>query len=97
SSTAERVAGLPRHVAIRQLYLGCLSQASYVVGDLDTGRAIAVDPRRDTGELLAAAAADGLTIELILETHFHADFLSGHLELQAATGADIGIGAAGST
>jgi glyoxylase-like metal-dependent hydrolase (beta-lactamase superfamily II)/rhodanese-related sulfurtransferase len=93
----ERIAGLPAHVAIRQLYLGCLSQASYLVGDVDTGRALAVDPRRDIDEVLAAAAADGLTIELVVETHFHADFLSGHLELAAATGAPIGIGAAGTT
>lgn len=90
-----RVAGLPEHVVIRQLYLGCLSQASYLVGDATTGRAIAVDPRRDVQELLDAAAEEGLTIEVIVETHFHADFLSGHLELAAATGAEIGIGAAG--
>lgn len=93
----ERLGGLPENVMIRQLYLGCLSQASYLVGDTHTGRAIAVDPRRDTDELLAAAAHEGLTIELIVETHFHADFLSGHLELAAATGAEIGIGAAGVT
>ncbi|MGE3621963.1 MAG: rhodanese-like domain-containing protein [Acidimicrobiia bacterium] len=91
------VAGLPEPVAIRQLYLGCLSQASYVVGDRRTGRAIAVDPRRDVDEILAAAAAEGLTVELVVETHFHADFLSGHLELAAATGAEIGVGAAGTT
>ena len=97
ASAGEGLAGLPANVSIRQLYLGCLSQASYVVGDVVTGRAIAVDPRRDTAELLEAASADGLTIELIVETHFHADFLSGHLELQAATGAEIGVGAAGTT
>lgn len=91
------VAGLVEPVVIRQLYLQCLSQASYVVGDRQTGRAIAVDPRRDIDEILAAAAADGLTIELVVETHFHADFLSGHLELSAATGAKVGIGAAGTT
>jgi glyoxylase-like metal-dependent hydrolase (beta-lactamase superfamily II)/rhodanese-related sulfurtransferase len=82
---------------IRQLYLGCLSQASYVVGDRHTGRAIAVDPRRDIEELLAAADTEGLTIELVVETHFHADFLSGHLELAAATGAQVAVGAAGAT
>ena len=92
----ERVAGLPDHVVIRQLYLGCLSQASYLVGDTTTGRAIAVDPRRDIEEMLDAASAEGLTIELVVDTHFHADFLAGHLELAAATGAEIGIGAAGS-
>lgn len=84
-------------IVIRQLYLGCLSQASYLVGDRRSGRAIAVDPRRDVEQILAAAAADGLNIELIINTHFHADFLAGHLELAAATGAEMGIGAAGTT
>lgn len=91
------LAGLPAHVAVHQLYLGCLSQASYVVGDRRTGRAVAVDPRRDVDELLAVARADGLTIELVVETHLHADFLSGHLELEAATGAPIAFGAAATT
>ncbi len=90
-------AGLPDRVVIRQLYLGCLSQASYLVGDADTGRGIAVDPRRDTDEILAAAADEGLSIELVVETHFHADFLSGHLELADATGAEIALGSAGAT
>ena len=93
----ERMAGVPDPIVIRQLYLGCLSQASYLVGDRSTGRAIAVDPRRDVDEMLAAAAEEGLTIELVVETHFHADFLSGHLELATATGAQIAIGAAGTT
>lgn len=92
-----RIQGLPPHVVVRQFYLGCLSQASYLVGDLSTGRAIAVDPRRDVAELLTAAADDGLAIELVVETHFHADFLSGHLELAAATGAEVAFGAAGTT
>jgi glyoxylase-like metal-dependent hydrolase (beta-lactamase superfamily II)/rhodanese-related sulfurtransferase len=72
-----------------QYYLDCLSHASYLVGDETTGRAVVVDPRRDVGEYLADAEAQGLTIELVIETHFHADFLSGHLELAEATGADI--------
>ncbi len=72
-----------------QYYLDCLSQASYLIGDESTGRAVVVDPRRDTDEYVADAAAAGLTIELVIETHFHADFLSGHLELAAATGASI--------
>ena len=91
------LAGLPGNLVIRQLYLGCLSLASYLVGDADTGRAIAVDPRRDTDEILTAARDAGLAIELIVETHFHADFLSGHLELAAATGAEIAVGEAGTT
>ena len=77
-----------------QYYLDCLSQASYLIGDESTGRAVVVDPRRDVQVYLDEAAAAGLTIELILETHFHADFLSGHLELADATGATIGFGAA---
>ena len=92
-----RIEGLPAHVLVRQFYLGCLSQASYLVGDLSTGRAIAVDPRRDVAELLTAAEKDGLAIELVAETHFHADFLSGHLELAAATGSEVAFGAAGKT
>jgi glyoxylase-like metal-dependent hydrolase (beta-lactamase superfamily II)/rhodanese-related sulfurtransferase len=88
----ERVDGLPEPIVIRQLYLGCLSQASYLVGDASTGRAIAVDPRRDVEEMLGAARAEGVTIELIVQTHFHADFLSGHLELAEATGAPIAYG-----
>ena len=73
-----------------QYYLDCLSHASYLIGDETTGRAVVVDPQRDISEYLADAEAKGLTIELVLETHFHADFLSGHLELAEATGAEIG-------
>lgn len=72
-----------------QYYLDCLSQASYLIGDTTTGRAVVVDPRRDVAEYVRDAAAAGLTIELVIETHFHADFLSGHLELASATGAEI--------
>ena len=72
-----------------QYYLDCLSQASYLIGDETTGRAVVVDPRRDIAEYVKDAEAEGLTIELVIETHFHADFLSGHLELAAATGAEI--------
>ncbi len=72
-----------------QYYLDCLSQASYLIGDESTGRAVVVDPRRDVDQYVADAEADGLSIELVVETHFHADFLSGHLELAAATGAQI--------
>ncbi|NCG24324.1 MAG: MBL fold metallo-hydrolase [Actinobacteria bacterium] len=74
-----------------QYYLECLSQASYLIGDETTGRAVVVDPRRDINEYVQDAEVAGLTIELILETHFHADFLSGHLELANATGAIIGL------
>lgn len=72
-----------------QYYLDCLSHASYLVADETTGRAVVVDPQRDIAEYLADAKELGLTIELVIETHFHADFLSGHLELAKATGAKI--------
>jgi glyoxylase-like metal-dependent hydrolase (beta-lactamase superfamily II)/rhodanese-related sulfurtransferase len=79
-------------LVLHQYQLGCLSQLSYLVGDRTTGRAVVVDPRRDVGEYLADAEAEALTIELVVETHFHADFLSGHLELADATGAAIAYG-----
>jgi glyoxylase-like metal-dependent hydrolase (beta-lactamase superfamily II)/rhodanese-related sulfurtransferase len=77
-----------------QYYLDCLSQASYLIGDERSGRAVVVDPRRDIEEYLADAAAHGLTIVGVLNTHFHADFVSGHVELADATGAWIGYGRA---
>jgi DMSO/TMAO reductase YedYZ molybdopterin-dependent catalytic subunit/rhodanese-related sulfurtransferase/glyoxylase-like metal-dependent hydrolase (beta-lactamase superfamily II) len=79
-------------VIFTQHYLACLSHASYLVGDETTGRAVVVDPRRDVGVYLEEAAARGLTIERVIETHVHADFLSGHLELAAETGAVISYG-----
>jgi hydroxyacylglutathione hydrolase len=72
-----------------QYYLDCLSHASYLIGDETSGRAVIVDPQRDVSEYLADAKKFGFTIELVIETHFHADFLSGHLELAKATGARI--------
>jgi glyoxylase-like metal-dependent hydrolase (beta-lactamase superfamily II)/rhodanese-related sulfurtransferase len=72
-----------------QHYLDCLSQGSYLIGDESTGRAVVVDPRRDVDEYLSEAAEHGLRIERVIETHIHADFLTGHLELAAATGATI--------
>ncbi|WP_432137014.1 MULTISPECIES: rhodanese-like domain-containing protein [unclassified Streptomyces] len=75
-----------------QYYLDCLSQASYMIADETTGRAVVVDPRRDVSEYLTDAEAHGFTIEAVLNTHFHADFLAGHLELADRTGAWIGYG-----
>jgi hydroxyacylglutathione hydrolase len=72
-----------------QYYLDCLSHASYLIGDETTGRAVVVDPQRDVSQYLDDATQLGFTIELVIETHFHADFLSGHLELAKATGAKI--------
>ncbi len=77
-----------------QFYLDCLSQASYLIGDEKSGQAVVVDPRRDIEPYLADAEAHGLRIVGVLNTHFHADFVSGHLELAAATGAWIGYGRA---
>ncbi len=76
----------------RQYYLECLSHASYLVGDETTGRAVVIDPQRDVAQYVDDAAAQGLSIERVIETHFHADFVSGHLELRDATGATISFG-----
>jgi len=75
----------------KQFYVGCLAHASYLIGD--GGEAVVVDPSRDIQMYLEEAEAHGLTITWILETHLHADFVSGHRELAARTGATIGIGA----
>jgi hydroxyacylglutathione hydrolase len=74
-----------------QYFLECLSQLSYLIGDETSGRAVVIDPRRDIAVYLCDAERDGLRIENVIETHCHADFLSGHLEL-AATGATICYG-----
>ena len=76
----------------QQYELGCLSLFSYMIGDETTGRAVVVDPQRDVSQYVSDAARLGLRIERVIETHFHADFLSGHLELAAATGAVISYG-----
>src|SRR6476659_7616848 len=75
-----------------QFYLGCLAHASYLLGS--EGEAVVVDPQRDVDIYLAAAEQQGLKIRHIFETHLHADFVSGHKELAARTGATIYIGAA---
>ena len=77
---------------LEQFYLGCLSQASYLIGDTGTGRAVVVDPRRDVEEYVETAERAGLRIELVVLTHVHADFIPGHTELAARTGAEIGMG-----
>lgn len=84
--------GIPRGLFFRQYDLPCLSLYSYLIGDTESGRAVVVDPQRDIDEYLADAEANGLVIERVVETHFHADFLSGHLELADATGAVISYG-----
>ena len=74
-----------------QYYLECLSQASYLIGDEMTGKALIIDPRRDISQYLRTIENHNLNLEWILETHFHADFVSGHLELADKTGAKIGL------
>ena len=75
----------------KQFYLGCLAQASYMIGD--GGEAAIVDPRRDVDEYLDEARRRNLQIRHVIETHLHADFVSGHRELAARTGARIYFGA----
>lgn len=75
-----------------QFYLGCLAHASYLFGS--DGEAAVVDPQRDVEIYLETAAKHGLTIHHIFETHLHADFVSGHKELAARTGATIYMGQA---
>ena len=81
---------------LEQHYLACLSQASYLIGDAEAGVAAVVDPRRDVEVYKQAAAKHGVEIRHVLLTHFHADFLAGHLELAAETGATLHLGAAAS-
>jgi glyoxylase-like metal-dependent hydrolase (beta-lactamase superfamily II)/rhodanese-related sulfurtransferase len=81
-------------VIFKQYYLACLSHASYLIADEDTKIAAVVDPQRDVDQYIADAEANGLTIKHVLLTHFHADFVAGHVELRAKTGATIHLGAA---
>ena len=78
---------------LKQYYLGCLAHASYLIGDEDTGTGIVVDPQRDVDQYLSDADGHGLTIRYVFLTHFHADFLAGHLELRERCGAKIVLGA----
>jgi hydroxyacylglutathione hydrolase len=75
----------------KQFYLGCLAHASYMIGS--DGEAAVVDPRRDVDSYIEEARAQGLEIRHIIETHLHADFVSGHQELAHRTGAKIYFGA----
>jgi glyoxylase-like metal-dependent hydrolase (beta-lactamase superfamily II)/rhodanese-related sulfurtransferase len=74
----------------KQFYLGCLAHASYLLGS--NGQAAVIDPQRDVDEYLAEAEANGLEIKYVIETHLHADFVSGHQEIAARTGAQIVFG-----
>jgi hydroxyacylglutathione hydrolase len=79
---------------LHQFYLNCLAHASYLVGDEQSGLAAVVDPQRDVGQYLAFAEEHHLRIAHVFLTHFHADFIAGHLELRDRTGATIYLGAA---
>ncbi len=79
---------------LKQFYLPCLAHASYMIGDEETGTAAVVDPQRDTDQYVAFAVEHALTIQHVLLTHLHADFVAGHLELRDRVGARIYLGAA---
>ena len=74
----------------KQFYLGCLSHASYYLGS--EGEAVIIDPQRDVQQYIDEAAANSQKIKYIIETHSHADFVSGHIELAGKTGAEIVYG-----
>ena len=67
---------------LKQYYLGCLAHASYLLGDEESRTAVIVDPQRDIKQYLADCEAMGLEIRHVFLTHFHADFVAGHLELR---------------
>ena len=78
---------------LKQYYLGCLAHASYLIADEDAGSAAVVDPQRDIEQYLSDCRRLGCRIERVFLTHFHADFLAGHLELRDREGATIHLGA----
>lgn len=82
---------------LKQYYLGCLAHASYLIADEESATGIVVDPQRDIQQYLADAQDIGVRIKHVFLTHFHADFLAGHLELRDACGADIRMGARAET
>ncbi len=78
---------------LKQYYLGCLAHASYIIADEKTGVAAVVDPQRDVDQYIADAEENGWQIKYVFLTHFHADFLAGHIELRDRAGAKIYLGA----
>src|SRR2546426_7041679 len=81
-----------RRMILTRYYLGCLAHASYLIGDEASRTAAVVDPQRDVDQYLADADRLGLTIRHVFLTHFHADFVAGHLELRDRAGARIYLG-----
>lgn len=90
--TDRLLASDPVPMFLKQYYLGCLAHASYLLADEATGAAIVVDPQRDIAQYLADAEEHGFTMEHVFLTHFHADFVAGHLELRDRCGATIHLG-----
>ncbi|MCZ6689128.1 MAG: MBL fold metallo-hydrolase [Planctomycetota bacterium] len=78
---------------LKQYYLSCLSHASYLIADESSRIAVIVDPQRDVDQYVVEAEQQDLQIRHVFLTHFHADFVSGHLELRKRTGAEIHLGA----
>jgi rhodanese-related sulfurtransferase/glyoxylase-like metal-dependent hydrolase (beta-lactamase superfamily II) len=79
-------------MVLKQYYLGCLAHASYLLGDEASSTAIVVDPQRDIQQYLTDAEQFDLQIRYVFLTHFHADFVAGHLELRDRCGATIHLG-----
>ena len=77
---------------LEQYYLGCLAHASYLLGDKESGIGVVVDPQRDIDRYLEEAARHSFEIKYVFLSHFHADFLAGHLELRDRVGAKICLG-----
>ena len=82
-------------MTVEQIYTGCLAQGAYYIAS--NGEAVIIDPLREVGPYLDRAEKDGVTIKYILETHFHADFVSGHIDLAAKTEAKIVYGPTANT
>jgi glyoxylase-like metal-dependent hydrolase (beta-lactamase superfamily II)/rhodanese-related sulfurtransferase len=80
-------------VTLKQYYLGCLAHASYLIADERSGEAVVVDPQRDVEQYIDDARGLGCRITHVFLSHFHADFLAGHLELRDREGAEIHLGA----
>ena len=82
---------------LKHFYLDCLSHSSYLIGDEQAATAVVIDPQRDTDIYVEEAERQGLTIKHVFLTHFHADFVAGHIELRERVGATIHLGAKAKT
>ena len=82
-------------MTIEQIYTGCLAQGAYYIKS--EGEAAIIDPLREVSPYISRAKADGVNIKYVFETHFHADFVSGHVTLAEETGATIVYGPSAKT